>query len=1146
MKNKLSIKNKTLISALSVLSASSAIWPVVSLSSCSKSNSSSKLQIGQDLDKEYNINESSYIALKEKFKQEWKNKVTAHDDWSDEKKAKEIENLNSDLATFDKSFNNKSYNLSFTWKSQAIINFALQHYGINISRDNLSVTWSDIYNVYQGYVQTFKDYMKASGLEEPEINLILQQADQAYDDLINGKIVDGDKQYPIGLKAKYADPLAALIEAKSELISCFAHVNDSIALLSAVSGLKKFFQTYNVVYHQTDSNLFDQLVDSGILSKDKIGTDLSSHMMEIFKITDTLHPDREIKTFDGTKFIPGFTIRPILKAIETNRFTNNYAIKIDWQCFKSEFADDPKVTPDKLSDITGHLYDNAAMPNFIDPQMDDFDAIEYMKTASVHLVSYSIPLSAAKEKEALESAYFTGQPFKYDPTTISQGRINLGWFSELPVGQIRHGYDAFYQGKKIDDQQNTGFTHYRVNFASLIDADIEFKYAEANSNSLSEPYKVSDFFASTNTGVIDTTEKADMKKAPLILDTLAHNCTIYSDALVKNDDWDNREAYNTLHVFYKNSQYAHRLDANIYDIGEFNTSGFGNSVSSYKWLTNQYNQLYNTIYKLSNNDYEERWMAAKSMCVEQSIFLTLTSALSLLCIIAASISIYKVGKKLKVIVFVVDLILTIAIEGIDIWRYAHFMKHYYFKTKNMYDAAEKLKNSAETKNIKAYLEDQKQYFGIVRADENYKIQKADFDANYDKYFKNLDPKQLKERMDEFANIQTSELMVDFLNKVAEEGPAVKTYEEYMKEWEANGKYQLTSALCGQASGWLCSIQLAWMLVCGLIGGKDEESEAVKDTAAEVADQDKAITKDLSSQTTGNSPNSNGNTSVGELFQKNENKVDEGGNPIIKPEESGNAGPEEAPLINEPEGLLSPADGIRQNIEGKPEISAMNDYYKSLMKKYNKNKDLKGLVSKDGKTAIDAKFELQQMVNKDLMPKIYKDKDILKELRYKIVTRKGEKDGIFRMYSRYDNIFTRLLRKFGRASDGVYNSTKEFYNALKDLATDKNVSESLLEGALKGIDKYIKDNKEKWEALYDWSCPIETLSDMYKAGKENEIIETLDQLFRKRLFDPYIGDKVGQVTMYTAGEWLADFFDSIIKGATDSILDVLLGGIRIVV
>ncbi|XQP55037.1 MAG: hypothetical protein ACOQNV_02790 [Mycoplasmoidaceae bacterium] len=1138
MKNKLSMKNKTLIGALSALATSSAIFPVVSLSSCSKDNEVSKVRIGDDLDKEYNINESSYIALKEKFKKEWENKVTAHDDWTDEQKAREIQNLNTDLAAFDKSFNNQSFVLSNTWKSQAIINFALQHYGINISRDNLSVTWSDIRNIFDGYIESFKTYMHDfKGMSEQEIALIIAQAENAYKNLIEGTVTDDDgNEWSVGLKAKYNDPLAALVQAKSEMIACFAHVNDSIALLSGVANLKKFLQTYNVVYRQTNSNAFDQLVDSGIISQDKIGTDLSANMTKIFRITDTLHPDREIKTFDGTKFIPGYTIKPVLESVETNRYTNTYIINIDWQCYKSEFADDPKMTPERLAGITGHLYDDARVPDKDNPIPDDFDVIEYMNAATIHVTPYNIPLTAQAEKEALQSAYFNGQPFKYDSTTVSKGMINLGWFSELEEGKTHQGYDAFYQGRKIDDQNDTGFTHYRVNFASLIDADIEFKYAEANSNALSGPLKVSDYLSALNTGVVDTTVEHDKKNTPLILDTLINNCVVYSDALVKNDDWDNREAYNTLNVFYRNSQYAHDVEsASIHTLGQFDTSGFANSKSSYKWLTNQYNRLLNTVERLSNNDYAERWKAAKEMCIEQSIMFTLTSALALLCSVAGIISIVKVGKQAKAIVFWVDLILTLAIESIDIWRYYNFMHNYYFPTKNMNDAAEKLRNSAETKTLKKYLNEQKEYFGIVRANDKLEILKADFDANYDKYFKKLDPRQLKERMDEFANIKQSKVMIDFLDKVAEEGPTVKTYEEYMKEWDNEGHYNAVQATSVVISTVLCTAQLWWMFVCGIIGGNDPETQAVTDTTAEVASKEAKVGEDLSKGTANNSPVAEGDQPVGDLLNENQDAVRGGeeADPIIHPDEGGNAGG----LPDNPGPQLSEStSSVRSESNAFVEQNGNTINIKKYWDKLNPKGDA-------------PHWKVYDHVREDLLPKLYKDKDFFENSTMSIARKRGGPKIREPYKPAYNNILKKVKEKFPDSKTefipAAYESVEEFYAALKKLTNDSKINESLFEEVLKGIDEFVDSRALAFKDEFPLTVPSETLFAMYKAGKDKEVGEFFKQLIDTQLLKPKVGLGYGAVDQFKAGDFFYNLMGYIYRSISHAIIDDVIEPIKII-
>lgn len=1044
-------KNKLLISSLSAFSVVATAMSALPLSSCSKTKNSSEYIFGEDLDKEYDVNESTYIALQEKLKAEWNNIVQAHDDWTPQRRAREISNLNNDLNLFDKSFKSNDFKLSYTMKSQAIINFAMQHYGINIRRDNLKVDWSDIYNIYLGYKKSFRTYMTSAGISPAEADRILEISDGLYTELMEGKV----DNYDVGLKQKYKDPLAALVEAKALLVSCFAQVNDDIALQAAIINLQRFFQTYDIKYARTDSNAFDQLTDAGIISKDKIGSDLSEHVSKIFHITDTLHPDRQLANFDGTKFIPGYTIKPVLYAIHTDRYTNKYSIDVDWQCVKTDFIG--QKTPEELKGVTGHIFNGAGDPNMLDqPASDNMSLVDFFKVQEIHPLTYSIPLTAEAEKEALKSAYFDGTPFKYDSTTPTKGMISLGWFSDPEPGKTHEGYDVFMQGKVIDDTKNSDFTHYQVSLGSLLDADIEFKYAEANSNTLSEPAKMHDYLTSSSTGVVEQSEESETRNTPEILKALLHNCSVYADAMVKNEDWTARTVSTTLNVSYKNTPYIHRNDSNILSFGPFNTSGFGNSTSTYKWLTREYNNLASLAERVSNNELKEKWEAAKQMCINTSIFFSLGTALNILCI-GAGIYTFK---KSKSWFFWVDAAFVVATQIVDTISYATFMSKYYTPTKHAHDKIEEVRKSKEVKALVDFLKEQQQVLGLVRADKNNDIKRDVFYDNYEKHFKNLTPQDVKARRDLFASFRHNQIMIDFLTKVASEGPELKTYEEYMEEWEEEGKYQEKTGKCALASAVLCGLMLIWTgYTIAATPVKTVEEKAVDEGTKTFAATEEKIIEEQKSLTTGDAPTSNGET-VTSLLEENTENLPPGTNPEIPHEEPGNV-PEPPVDPKKPEvSDQQPATGNDlDKLSPKDNVKSKEDYFYYLRTKYNK-----------GTNPADYD-RLKEMVEEDIMPKIFKDPT---------VTSLGDLKS-----QQYITLFPNA-RSAKKGLPTVYSSPMELLESAKNITADPKVNEELFEDALLEIDTELRK-----KGFIDETTP--DLIGLYKSGKNEDLNNIINNI-----------------------------------------------------
>ena len=135
-----------------------------------------------------------------------------------------------------------------------------------------------------------------------------------------------DDETKTGLKNEFNDPLSALVEARSRIISCFAEVNDTIGFLSAVQRLSQFLNTYSIQINHDDTEHARLDVIKPHL---EVGKPIKSFVInQAFKIVNKNSPQETIN-FNETTMLPGYTIKPVLKSISENPYSNEYSLDID-------------------------------------------------------------------------------------------------------------------------------------------------------------------------------------------------------------------------------------------------------------------------------------------------------------------------------------------------------------------------------------------------------------------------------------------------------------------------------------------------------------------------------------------------------------------------------------------------------------------------------------------------------------------------------------------------------------------------------------------------------------------------------------------------------------------------------------------------
>ncbi len=430
MNYKLSKKTKTFLSIATAIVTSTAVTTI--LTSCSFSN---KINDVGGFDKEYGINNATYIRMEEDFEVLYKSQLDQrkdsgeiNDDTYDSNLYAFQNNLNS-LHTSLYSGKNKT--LSYTIKTNVLRDYARDNYGIRLSRQSsviLNEAISDIKSSIRGSVLLMcKEYGITDTSE------YYKNVDTEFEKLENEA------------KAKYgdADVVSIIQYIQSGMTTCFKGICEQLDCLATQQQLKRFLEKYsiNVKEEVADDYCWDKLFSKYGDGNREISAEDFNNIFEIScEESDPqnvygsyVFASRKIVEFKNN-IIPGYTLKPILVKMNGDPYTNTYSIDVDYTLVKTDY-----IKKENVAQLTAH---SSALKNksfYEDKNTSIFDL--NASDEEREYTNYVLPITKQYEEEQINATYFNNEIFKFSWSTSEEYGYDDFWTEANEEGVCSSTYN---------------------------------------------------------------------------------------------------------------------------------------------------------------------------------------------------------------------------------------------------------------------------------------------------------------------------------------------------------------------------------------------------------------------------------------------------------------------------------------------------------------------------------------------------------------------------------------------------------------------------------------------------------------------------------------------------------------------------------
>lgn len=757
-----------------ILTATSVATPLL-VTSCSQ-NKTTTYKLGDEYDKEFGVDEATYKALKTTF---WskletdlrKNPLTDDDEYITRTKKNVYRTFNAI---------EQQGNLSYTAMSNAVIDYAARTYGYKLCR-NKTANWHDVEKIFDGMEKSFDIYMEHAGLDPEQAQAIKNDAKNEFTKFIEDPVT--------GLKAKYADPLSGLIEAKAFLFVCFADINSEIGLAAAANRLSQFMQDYTITFNEESKiNRLDQ-IENKLEAYDeelqktvtfKIGEDITPFMTTIFNVVR----NRDNHVLQASEYnrhmLPGYTIRPFLKNISRDPYANKYTLNIDWQCVKTNYE---VKYPERVEQTTAHIY-NADRARALS-SIDNVDAKnltlnDLFPKDSIETVSYSILLTPEAQKQALYDAYFNPN---YLSNNFSTNYLDFKWDKTIDEKDPKTDYSPFFRGEKLNNEESTNSSTtteiHEIKANDLAESGLMVATKTKGSTNEDVKYQRLDDFIIVQ-GQMSADKRINNDGVSDLLDKFFTNCCLTSRVELTNIDTDAHEAKHTLYAKYINTDDIEK-SCYQYNSTPIETNGFPIGTGSYYFLTTRYNQLREYTALFAENKFGEEHDQLKfEMGLTGSLF-GLTFILQALCLTGAILTPTKA-------IWYWSIIITALLSlGFQAASLGIFIK-YKWNISEKYDKnVNKFRKRKECKDLLDMLDSDADRFYLLKSNANREIDGQTYQNQYVEFAKKPWT-DVKEIIDRYQNIYTDPVYKAFEKASLKSGIDSEEYEEAMKKWEWGHRY----------------------------------------------------------------------------------------------------------------------------------------------------------------------------------------------------------------------------------------------------------------------------------------------------------------------------------------------------------------------
>lgn len=741
-------KTKILTTVSTIAAAVGATTPLMTLSSCSKSGNT-KYIVGSEFDKEYGIGKATCITLADDFQTQAFNKIDEETKEDPAANAVAKRRVLSSIESFKTMYAGSNRTMSYTVISNAMIRYAMKAYGIQLVR-SINAQWSIVRSMYEGAKQSVNIYMDNDPSFSPARKAeILEIADAKFEHIQSE------------LKQTYPDPVYALMEARTQIVRCFADLNDATTLVAALQEMNNFFENYSVTFnYDNENNYYDALVKLPGFTE---GSDISQYANQLFKITDREGHDVEF----SQDLIPGYTFAPVLKQVSANAKTNEYRLNIDWTCVKKN-AKDPRR-------LTAHIYTNGSkvlqeIQNSTD--LSKVDVCDAFAEEEAQGLTYPVYLSPAAERQALFDNYFN--------TTANEDEFNcieIDW--DTTPG--KSFYDELFYGFKDKEKDATdpNYYHYIIDIRALTKSGMRFKVRGTD-------YQIR-LDDELDFGQTDQIKTDKIVFHPLIRDFF-NNCRMGAYVKMKKND-PNKEVVITPFASYANSASANKIKERILNFEDQTYTNFVISPNSYFNLINAHNGLRHQLSWYLENKYETQELEdSKQALIMMSVSYGLTMVMNIMSLgaMAKAPSHTPIWWTLTILT-IVELI-------VSNHFYWWWFKGKWLKTQNYASKNEDLNTKGVGKRFIETLDKDARECFLAIADENGQVDESVFNELKQKY-DNLDfETQIKPILDRYNDLSEWSDANDYRQGIQSRHLTADDYKNDMKDFGGNGVFVVTYTL----------------------------------------------------------------------------------------------------------------------------------------------------------------------------------------------------------------------------------------------------------------------------------------------------------------------------------------------------------------
>ena len=404
-------KFKILLLTSSALIANTAV--ASTLTSCSFKNA--VIDFG-GFDNAYGISMATYNRMESDFKdlyQSRENEDLKNGLITKEEYKQNLLNFKSKLNSFHAAlFTKKSKAMSYTIKTNALRDFAIENYGIKLSRV-LNVNLHEEMNELKiSVLGSLLEYMDQYNVNDPnQRDELLEKADNQFEQFKKEAIE----------KFGYDDIVSIIQYVQSNMYKCFTNICEEFDAIITQQLLSDFLNNYQISVNTnlSENYYWDKLYTKYGSGNQEIEVNDFNKIFTVKTKTSYFYDDSLYANF-VTDIIPGYTLRPIIHQMIANSYENNYSIDVDYTLIKNNYLNN-----NDAAKLTAHSAGLKNQTIYSDDSVSVLDINE--SNDEREYINYQLPITKEFEEQQIFNTYFDNSEFEFTWSNSEDYGIDNFW-----------------------------------------------------------------------------------------------------------------------------------------------------------------------------------------------------------------------------------------------------------------------------------------------------------------------------------------------------------------------------------------------------------------------------------------------------------------------------------------------------------------------------------------------------------------------------------------------------------------------------------------------------------------------------------------------------------------------------------------------